>query len=173
MLNCIGSDFVLGEDCIEERSVRGRCAEKSEPAKRSISASARNGLAGRWIFPVMSASWSARGLQAQPIGVLAAWNCSRRPMSRSRRRYAVHAAPAARTSAHRQSWPLDRSAHAEDASSRLYRSPHNDGSARKPCRAVNAEVKAGQRAGAKPGQFAARRRVRSAASGSAEMAGVS
>ena len=39
--------------------------------------------------------------------------------------------------------------------------------------AVNAEVKAGQRAGAKPGQFAARRRVRSAASASAEMAGVS
>jgi hypothetical protein len=38
---------------------------------------------------------------------------------------------------------------------------------------VNAEVKAGQRAGAKPGQFAARRRVRSAASASAEMAGVS
>jgi glucose-6-phosphate 1-dehydrogenase len=38
---------------------------------------------------------------------------------------------------------------------------------------VNAEVKAGQRAGAKPGQFAARRRARSAASASAEMAGVS
>ena len=35
-------------------------------------AGARNGLAGRWIFAVMSASWSARGLQAQPIGVLAA-----------------------------------------------------------------------------------------------------
>jgi hypothetical protein len=40
-------------------------------------------------------------------------------------------------------------------------------------RNVNAEVKAGQRGGAKPGQFAARRRVRSAASASAEMAGVS
>src|ERR1700731_1824666 len=39
--------------------------------------------------------------------------------------------------------------------------------------AVNAEVKAGQRAGAKPGQFAARRRVRSAASAPAEMAGIS
>jgi hypothetical protein len=38
---------------------------------------------------------------------------------------------------------------------------------------VNAEVKAGQRAGAKPGQFAARRRVRSAASAPAEMARIS
>ena len=37
-------------------------------------ASARNGLAGRWIFAVMSASWWARGLQGQPIGVLTAWN---------------------------------------------------------------------------------------------------
>jgi hypothetical protein len=38
---------------------------------------------------------------------------------------------------------------------------------------VDAEVKAGQRAGAKPGQFAARRRVRSAASAPTAMAGVS
>jgi hypothetical protein len=42
-------------------------------------AGARNGLAGRWIFAVMSGSWSARGLQAQPIGVLAAsrWELAR------------------------------------------------------------------------------------------------
>ena len=37
-------------------------------------AGARNGLADRWIFAVMSASWWARGLQGQPIGVLTAWN---------------------------------------------------------------------------------------------------
>jgi hypothetical protein len=30
MLNCLGSDFVLSEDCIEERSVRGRCRENSD-----------------------------------------------------------------------------------------------------------------------------------------------
>jgi len=37
MLNCLGSDFVLGEDCIEERSVRSRCGEKSDALLEKIS----------------------------------------------------------------------------------------------------------------------------------------
>ena len=37
MANCLGSDFVLGEYCIEERSVRGRCRENSDALLEKIS----------------------------------------------------------------------------------------------------------------------------------------
>jgi hypothetical protein len=36
MLNYLGSDFVLGEDCIEEHSVRGRCRENSDALLEKI-----------------------------------------------------------------------------------------------------------------------------------------
>jgi hypothetical protein len=37
MLNCLGSDFVLGEDCVEERRVRHRWGEKSDTLLEKVS----------------------------------------------------------------------------------------------------------------------------------------
>jgi hypothetical protein len=37
MMNCLGRDLVLGQDCIEERRVRDRCREKSDALFEKIS----------------------------------------------------------------------------------------------------------------------------------------